>query len=271
MDDRPIAVFDSGIGGLSCVAPLRALLPGESIIFFGDTARVPYGSRSDSTIISYSLQAVSFLEEAGAKAVVIACNTISAVALQALREAFPRMPLIGIIDPAARKAAEYIKNGRRVGLIATAATVRNGAYIKAVRRLIPDAELPSRACPLFVPIAEEGLAQSEVAVAAARHYLESFARENELDALLLGCTHYPFLESSIRAVCPDIELIDPAGCLAQAAEEELKAHGLLAPGGPDNKRRDLFYASALTDSFRTALRSAAGGDDYDIVQKFFNG
>ena len=269
MDDRPVGVFDSGIGGLSCVAPLKKLLPGENIIFFGDTARVPYGSKSDSTIISYSLQTADYLVRQGAKALVIACNTISAVAIGAIRGAYPDTPVVGIVEPAARRVAELIRQGKKPGLIATLATVNNGAYGKAVRKLIPDAVLPAMACPLFVPIVEEGLADSDIARLTAQHYLDAFVKDNGLDALVLGCTHYPFLADTLHALYPQLELVDPAACLAEEAARVLGENGLLAAPGANAGKPDVFYASAISDAFTDTVDAVTDGADYDIMQYHF--
>jgi len=249
--------------------PLKRLLPDEQLLFFGDTARVPYGSKSEATIISYSLQISDFLCRSGAKALVIACNTISAVAIGAIRGAYPDIPVIGIIEPAARRVAEMIRAGKKPGLIATRATVRSGAYSRAIGRLMPGAELPSLACPLFVPIVEEGLADSDIARLTAKHYLEGFVKGSSLDALVLGCTHYPFISASIRDVLPETELIDPAGCLAEEVRAVLDSSGLLAAAGANAGKHDVFYASDLSEAFASTVDTATGGADYDILQYHF--
>ncbi|MBR3297344.1 MAG: glutamate racemase [Firmicutes bacterium] len=269
MDDRPIGVFDSGIGGLSCVAPLKKLLPGEKILFFGDTARVPYGSKSDATIISYSLQIADYLAGQGAKALVIACNTISAVAIGAIRGAYPDIPVVGIVEPAARRTAELLRGGKKAGLIATRATVNNGAYRKAVKALLPGSELPAMACPLFVPIVEEGLADSDIARLTASHYLDVFVRDNGLDTLVLGCTHYPFLADTLRSVFPELDLVDPAECLAEEAARVLDEKDLLAEPGANADKPDVFYASAISGAFTETVDAVTGGADYDILQHHF--
>ena len=212
---------------------------------------------------------MDFLVGQGAKAIVIACNTISAVAAGAIRGAYPQLPVIDIITPAAEKVAETLRGGKQAGLIATRATVNNGAYLKAVRSILPQAELPSLACPLFVPIAEEGLADSDIAVLTAKHYLEPFIDENSLDTLVLGCTHYPFLMKSILKACPGIDLIDPAGCLAGAAKAKLCELSLLAGPGEGEKAPDRFYASDLTEAFSSTVDAVTGGADYDIMQHHF--
>ncbi|MES1243538.1 MAG: glutamate racemase, partial [Acidobacteriota bacterium] len=198
-----IGVFDSGVGGLTVVTALRRRLPRESILYLGDTARLPYGSKSPDTVTRYTRKNIDFLTERGVKAVVVACNTASALALPNLD---PHVPTWGVIEPGARKAAEVSRG--RVGVIATEATVRSDAYPKALRQLRPDLEILSRPCPLFVPLVEEGWHDDPITEQIAERYLRPLL-DAGVDTLVLGCTHYPLLVPVLRRVAgPDVTLVD---------------------------------------------------------------
>lgn len=205
---RPIGVFDSGIGGLTVVNELMSRLPNEDIVYFGDTARLPYGTKSPETVLRFSRENLVFLKRKNVKLIVIACNTASSVALPVLVEE-EEMPIVGVLLPGARAAVGATKRNR-VGVIGTTATIRSGAYERALRGFKPDMEIWSRACPLFVPLAEEGWLDDEITYLTARRYLEHFA-EFEADALVLGCTHYPLLKEVIsRVVGGNVILVDSA-------------------------------------------------------------
>ncbi len=220
-----IGVFDSGVGGLTVVRALRKALPGEDIIYLGDTARVPYGSKSPRTVEKYSLACQRFLLDRGVKLVLIACNTASANALPALREASP-VPVIGAVEPGA-DAALAASRDRHIGVIGTLATVRSSAYAKAIGARDPDAHLVALACPLLVPLAEEGWTDDDVALAVARRYLaQLFAQDPAIDTLVLGCTHYPLLRGVLARVARelsgrDVEVVDSATAMADAARDAL--------------------------------------------------
>lgn len=219
-----IGVFDSGVGGLTVVAALRRRLPAESILYLGDTARLPYGSKSPETVTRYTQKNIEFLTERGVKAVVVACNTASALALPNLR--FEEgLPVWGVIEPGARKAA-LVSRGR-VGVIATEATVRSDAYPKALRRLRPDLAVVSRACPLFVPLVEEGWHDDDfVTTRIAERYLAPLL-EAEIDTLVLGCTHYPLLKKVLTRVAgPEVVLVDSAEAVAEVVAQGLAEAGL---------------------------------------------
>ncbi len=190
-------MFDSGVGGLTVLREVKSFLPSEHIIYFGDTARVPYGNRSPQAVTKYALESALFLLTKGIKLLAIACNTSSALALHLLQRKFP-IPVIGVIDPCAKEVAESTKK-KRVGIIGTKATIKSAAYEKSIHALDPGIEVFSRACPLFVPIAEEGLENDEIARLTARKYLSEF-QELDIDTLVMGCTHYPILEHAIRSV-----------------------------------------------------------------------
>ena len=218
-----IGVFDSGVGGLTVVSALRRRLPRESILYLGDTARLPYGSKSPDTVTRYTRKNIDFLTGRGVKAVVVACNTASALALPNLD---PRVPTWGVIEPGARKAAEVSRG--RVGVIATEATVRSDAYPKALRRLRPELEILSRACPLFVPLVEEGWHDDPVTEEVARRYLEPILAAG-VDTLVLGCTHYPLLKAVLgRVAGPDVTLVDSAEVVAEVVAQGLAEQGLEA-------------------------------------------
>ena len=209
---RAIGIFDSGIGGLTVVRALRRALPGEDLIYLGDTGRYPYGTKSADVVRRYSFENTEFLVDKGIKLLVVACNTSTAVALDALQARYD-VPVVGVIEPGAQAAARATRN-RKVGVIATEGTIRSGAYTRALRRLRPDLEIYTRACPLFVPLAEEGWVDNEVARLAAGQYLGSLAQSG-IDTLILGCTHYPLLRAVIRAtIGRGVRLIDSGGVTA---------------------------------------------------------
>ena len=203
---RPIGIFDSGIGGLTVVRALRKLLPGEDLIYLGDTGRYPYGTKSPDVVQRYSFENTEFLVDKGIKLLVVACNTSTAVALDALQGRYD-IPVVGVVEPGADAAVRATRN-RKVGVIATEATIRSGEYTRALRRRSAELEIYTRACPLFVPLAEEGWVDNEVATLAARQYLGSLAQSG-IDTLILGCTHYPLLRAVIRkTIGAGVRLID---------------------------------------------------------------
>jgi glutamate racemase len=241
----PIGVFDSGLGGLTVVREMISQLPNESIIYFGDTARVPYGPKSPDTVLRYSREITSFLKGQGVKALVVACNTATAHALPALREEFD-FPIIGVIEPGARAAVAATKT-KRVGVIGTAGTIKSHAYEKEIRKLLPDAQITAQACALFVPLVEEGWLDSEVTRAVARNYLAPLVSA-EVDTLVLGCTHYPLMKTVIgNVVGRDVRLIDSAHETARQAGEILRANGL--ENATPNDARYRFVSSDAPDTF----------------------
>jgi glutamate racemase len=231
-DDRPIGIFDSGIGGLTVLAALRRRLPDERFVYLGDTARLPYGTKSSETVVRYALRAAGFLAAHDVKLLVVACNTASATALPVLEEALP-VPVIGVVHPGAR-AAQAVTAGR-VGVIGTESTIASGAYERAIHDLGPGVEVVARACPLFVPLAEEGWLDHEVTREVARIYLAPLVAAG-IDALILGCTHYPLLRRPIAAVVGDgVTLVDSAGAVAAEVAGTV-ATGGLASAGPGDVR-----------------------------------
>ncbi len=218
-----IGVFDSGVGGLTVVSALRRRLPGESILYLGDTARLPYGSKSPETVSRYTRRNIEFLVERGVKAVVVACNTASALALPHLETPVPTW---GVIEPGARRAAEVSRG--RVGVIATEATVRSDAYPSALRALRRDLAILSQPCPLFVPLVEEGWHDDPVTEAVAARYLKPLL-DAGIDTLVLGCTHYPMLFPVLQRVAgPEVTLVDSAGAVAEMVAQGLRERGLEA-------------------------------------------
>jgi len=237
--DAPVGIFDSGIGGLTVAHAVMHQLPHESVTYFGDTARVPYGPKSPETVRRYSLEIASFLVEQQVKTLVVACNTATAHALPALRERLT-IPVIGVIEPGARAAVSATRNGH-VGVIGTAGTIKSGAYERALRALEPSLRITARPCPLFVPIVEEGWIDHEATRLIAREYLAPLLRE-EVDTLVLGCTHYPLLKHVIAGVLgPDVALIDSAEETARETAAVLRDRRLTASGSEEPAHR--FIAS----------------------------
>lgn len=224
--ELPIGVFDSGIGGLTVVRQIRRLLPHEDVIYLGDTARVPYGTKSPSTVIRFACEDTHFLLQQNVKAVVVACNTASAWALPTLERDFD-VPIFGVILPGARAALERTQN-RRIGVIGTSATIRSQAYHKAILARDDAAKIFARACPLLVPLVEEGRVQDKVALLVLKEYLQPLVR-HRIDTLVLGCTHYPLLRQAIRRVVgAKIALVDSAESCAAYVRERLRHLNLLS-------------------------------------------
>ena len=248
MDIRPIGVFDSGLGGLTAVRVLRRILPEENLVYFGDTARVPYGGRSRETLLKYARQDLRFLRSLDLKAVLIACGTVSTTALDAL-QAENDLPIIGVVEPTCRRALAVTKE-KRVGMIATLASVRSGAYEAALRRMDPGVEVLCQPCPLFVPLVENGRFRRGDAVieTIAREYLEPLLAQ-EIDTLILGCTHYPLLEEVIAEVCgPGVALVSAGEESAFELTRMLKAQGLRGPEGRQGEAS--FFVSDEAEDFQ---------------------
>ena len=236
-DTRPIGIFDSGLGGLTAVRALDSFLPGENIVYFGDTARVPYGSRSCEIIFKYLRQDIAFLQTFDIKALVVACGTASTVGLSPLRDAYP-FPIFDVVEPAAGAAARATRNGR-VGLIATSAAVSSGAYEDALLSVMPSAAVFAQACPLLAPLVENGRGQRGDAVAEilVREYLQPLL-DVGIDTLILGCTHYPLLSDVIRDIAGDsVTLIDSGEAVAHATADRLHSDGLTRETNTPGTRR----------------------------------
>jgi len=239
-----IGIFDSGVGGLTVMHAMMDALPREHLIYLGDTARYPYGTKSADTVRRYSLENADFLVDKGIKMLVVACNTSASAALEALTDRLS-IPVVGVIEPGARTAVERTRN-RKVGVIATEGTIASGAYTRALRHLDPELEIYTRACPLFVPLAEEGWVDNEVARDTAALYLTSLKR-SRIDTLVLGCTHYPLLAGVIRDVMgPTVQLVDSARTTAEAVRQTLTQRGLLRRSGNGSAS---FFVSDVPDRF----------------------
>lgn len=232
MNNLPIGLFDSGVGGLTVLRAMRVSMPEESFLYLGDTARLPYGTKSRETIARYSLQVTARLIERKIKLLVVACNTATAAALPDLRRAYPDIPVIGVVEPGAQAACAASRSGR-IAVIATESTIRGKAYDNAILRLRPDARVVGVSCPLFVPLAEDGLVEGPLAEGIAARYLDRIFRvprergEEVPDCLVLACTHFPLLANAIAHVAgPGVTLVDSAATTAQAVKRTLKSAGL---------------------------------------------
>jgi glutamate racemase len=263
--EQPIAVFDSGIGGLTVFKELARLLPREHLLYLGDTARLPYGSKSAEAVTSFAIEIGDFFAERGVKLMVVACNTMSAVALETLRARYD-VPVVGVIAPGARAAVEASARGR-IGVIGTEATIASGAYEREIRALAPRSEIFARACPLFVPLAEEGWLDNDVARRTVALYLSSL-KKSGIDAMILGCTHYPLLRPAIADfVGPAVKIVDSAAETAAEVRRLLREQRLLRTRGrgaasffvTDAVQRFLqvgerFYGASVASAVRVVLR-----------------
>lgn len=246
MDNRPVGFFDSGLGGLTCIPYLMRSLPEEKIIYYGDTARTPYGSKAESTIRSFSLEIADFLVKSNVKMIVIACNTVSATCLEDIQKKFPSVPVIGIIEPTAAEVAETCGSGNRVGIIGTKVTVASHAYRNLIRGRNEDIEIFEKACPAFVPLIEEGIIDNEIMDLTIRYYMDDFVRDNSLQKIILGCTHYPLIEENIRRIYPELDIINPSSIVAGRIGQVLRDRDMLADG---SDFENVFFASDLSENF----------------------
>ena len=243
---KPIGVFDSGIGGLTVVKRLASTLPNENIIYFGDTARVPYGSKSNSTVIEYSIQNTKFLLQKNIKALVVACNTASSIAIPDLKKMFD-IPIIGMIEPGSRMALSKTHN-KKIGVIGTRATISNLAYSKEIKKMNDKAVVFEKPCPLFVPLAEEGWIKHKATYEIAEEYLKEL-RENKIDTLVLGCTHYPILSEVIQEVIGlKVALIDSGVASSELIKAELEKFNLLSDSEKTGSQE--YYVSDIPAKFK---------------------
>ena len=244
---RPIGVFDSGLGGLTVVKSITRLMPNEDIIYFGDTAHVPYGTRTREQIMQYVMNDVRFLNLFDIKAIVFACNTADAVARTAVEEKYP-LPVFGVVSPAARAAALATKNNR-VGIICTNATVASGAYEREIKRFNSEISVFSEACPLLVPLVEDGRFQKgDVVLEGALTEYLGYMREKDVDTLVLGCTHYPLIRDNIERIYPGLRIINPSEEIVLRISEILNDSDMLA-SGEARAEDSIFYASDLSENF----------------------
>ena len=260
--EKPIGVYDSGIGGLTVVKRIASALPTEDIVYFGDTARVPYGSKSNSTVIEYSIQDARFLISKNVKAIVVACNTSSAVAIEELKNNF-HIPVIGMIEPGAQYAVNSSKTGR-IGIIGTRATIKNKAYSNAIKKINPEIEVFEQACPLFVPLAEEGWINHKAAYDIAEEYLKELKKFN-IDTLVLGCTHYPILSKVIQDVIGEnVKLIDSGIASAEVVKKELDRLDLHNENYSTGKQE--FYVSDIPLKFKEVAGLFLGKEISEVTK-----
>ncbi len=255
-DERPIGVFDSGVGGLTVVAALKRRLPRESVLYLGDTARLPYGTKSPLTVERYSRRNVDFLASRGVKAVVVACNTASALGLAGLEEP---VPVLGVIEPGARRAAEISRGC--VGVLATESTIASDAYGIALRAARSDLRVVSQPCPLFVPLIEEGWYDDTVTAEVARRYLQPLI-EQRVDTVILGCTHYPLLADLLAGLLgSEVQLVDSAGAVAERLHQDLESSGALAS---DSAVEDHYCVTDAGSRFRRIAADFLGDPDLSL-------
>ena len=245
MDNRKIGVFDSGLGGLTVVREMQKLMPEESVVYFGDIARLPYGSKSKETITEFSHQIMRFLLKHDVKAVIIACGTASANALEDLQKTYD-LPITGVVEPGAREAARTTKNGR-IGITGTEATIRSGAYDRLLAELDPQIEVYSKACPLFVPLVEEGWFKDDITRSVVQRYLAEL-KTQQVDTLVLGCTHYPLLKRLIgEEIGEEVILVNPSSSVVKEMKEYLLRHDMQSDAEQGEYE---FYVSDSTEKFR---------------------
>lgn len=244
MDNRAIGIFDSGLGGLTCVKKVMEIMPGENIIYFGDTGRVPYGTRSGQTIVKYVRQDINLLKSLDIKFIIIACGTASSAALPTIQNEI-EVPILGVLQPACEAAVKSSKSGR-IGVIGTPGTIKSGKFAQTINTLNPNAEVFDRACPMFVPIVENGYTKTEVSRIIVEEYLADI-KKNDVDTLILGCTHYPLLKDEIQAVMgDDVTLIDSGAEAAVAAKKRLGELDLLCNREQGEAK---YYVSDTVDGF----------------------
>lgn len=253
MKSRPIGIFDSGLGGLTVVKAIQKELPKEKLVYFGDTARIPYGTKSPDTIVRYARQIIRFFRKTQkVKCVVVACNTSSAWALETVRKEFS-IPILGVIEPGAYAAVEVTRNGR-IGIIGTEGTIASGAYVRAIRHLMPKARVFSKACPLFVPLVEEGKLTGPLTEAVAREYLRPLLKAR-IDTLVLGCTHYPLLKRTLSKVAgPKVKIVDSAEETARSLHRNLEMYGVEMNGHGGGK----YFVSDLSRKFKEQAQRFLG-------------
>lgn len=259
---QAIGIFDSGVGGLTVLKEIVKAVPQEDTIYLGDTARVPYGTKSPETVTRYARQIASFLVRRDIKLLVVACNTASAVSLEALEAELP-IPVVGVIEPGARRAVSVTRSGK-VGVIGTEGTIKSSAYTKAIKRLAPEIEVLTQPCPIFVPLAEEGWTDNDVARLTAAHYLQGL-KDAGVDTLVLGCTHYPLLKKVIAEVMgSDVRLVDSAEETARTVADILAARGGLRPSTEMGNHH--YYVTDVPAGFIKVGNRFLGGRLGDVYQ-----
>lgn len=265
MDNRPIGFFDSGLGGLTCIPYLMKALPREKMIYFGDTARTPYGSKAISTIRSFSMQIAEFLVKHDVKMIVIACNTVSATCIEDLQKRFPDIPVVGIIQPAAERICKICSTENKIGIIGTKVTIQSGAYKQLIHKLNAEMDIFETACPAFVPLIEEGIIQNDIMDLTIQYYMDDFILENRLDTIVLGCTHYPLIRSNIQRLYPTMRIINPSEEIVYQIKRELAQRDMFAG---DFDFENIFYASDLSENFVNMIDRIFHGTE--VTVKFKN-
>ena len=267
MDNRPIGFFDSGLGGLTCIPNLFQQIPEERIIYFGDTARTPYGSKAVSTVKQYAAQIADFLASKDVKMMVIACNTITATCLDDLRARHPDIPIVGIISPAAKKVAQTCTEKNRIGIIATKVTIASDDYRIKIMEKNPNLHVFSKATPAFVPLIEEGIIDNEIMDLTIRYYLDDFLADNKIDTLVLGCTHYPIIRKNIKRLYPKLRIINPSYEIITPIDDILRENDMYAE---QNDRENIFYASDLSENFENMIQKVLEIEKSNLILKFKN-
>ena len=266
MDNRPIGVFDSGLGGLNCLRELARELPQEDLIYFGDTARAPYGDKTPEEIIHFTCQTADFLVSQGVKMLVIACNTISAFCTDLLRKKYPDIIIADIITPTVSHLTSK-KHDKAIGIIATKATINSGLYEKLLLEGSINTKVYSKACPLLVPLIEGGFYEGVVAETVTKHYLDELVPGNDVGSLVLGCTHYPFMLQAIKKNFPELNIINPATIISGEVKKILTEKDMLTANEGTGKH--LFFASNLSETFTDMVKAIDCNDAYDIKLKTF--
>lgn len=267
MDNRPIGFFDSGLGGLTCIAPLMRALPNERIVYFGDTARTPYGSKSPETIRGFARQIAAFLIQQDVKMIVIACNTVTATCLRDLQKRFPQIPIMGVIQPAANKTCDICDESNSIGIIGTKLTIRSKSYSTLIHQKKPRLQIHSTACPAFVPLIEEGIIENEIMDLTIHHYMDHFIRYYHIDTLILGCTHYPLIQDNIRRIYPWLRIVNPSEEVVFRIRQVLENEGLLAQSPVGDHT---FYASDLSDNFVNMINRIFELTEFRVAFKNFD-
>lgn len=250
MDNRPIGFFDSGLGGLTCIPNLIRELPEERVIYFGDTARTPYGSKAISTIQGFAVQIADFLVEHDVKMIVIACNTVSATCIELLEARYPQLPIIGVIEPAAERVYRTCSISNRLGVIGTKVTIASEAYKKAIKNRNHDMSVFQQACPALVPLIEEGIIQNDIMDLTLEYYLDDFILANRIDTIVLGCTHYPLIRSNIKRKYPNLRIINPSQEVVASIRKTLETNKILAEKA---QMDSIYYASDLSENFTNMI------------------
>ncbi len=267
MDNRPIGFFDSGLGGLTCIPFLMKALPREKIIYFGDTARTPYGSKAPSTIMAFSMQIADFLVHNKVKMIVIACNTVTSTCLPDLQARWPEIPIVGIIQPAVDKVARNCTTDNNIGIIGTKVTIKNRTYNALIEMLDPTLNIYATPCPTFVPLIEEGIIQHEIMDLSIKYYLDHFISYNKIDTLVLGCTHYPLIRKNLEKLYPGLRIIDPSEEIIDSIDNVLRKYDIYSE---NSDFENTFYASDLSENFINMINRIFENSEFKVAFKNFD-